>query len=178
VSIPFWNPVHARAIEPYVATPERRMKTVERLVRAGLRVSVNVAPVIPGLNDEDMVAVLEAAARAGAHSAFMCLVRLPGTVKEVFEERLRAALPLRADRVLARTRQVRSGKLNDPRFGSRQTGEGAYAESLSQLFARAAERLGLHGERLGASTPANSFERPRAQLELFSSGPTSCAPRS
>src|SRR5262249_5249575 len=148
LSVPFWNPLHARAIEPYVATPERRMKTVRRLVEAGLRTSVNVAPIIPGLNDEEMVAVLEAAAQAGARSAAMTMLRLPGPVKQVFEERLRAAVPLRAERVLARTREVRGGKMNDPRFGKRQTGEGPYADSIAQLFQRTAERLGLLHERL------------------------------
>jgi DNA repair photolyase len=143
ISIPFWNEAHARAIEPFVTTPARRMKTVERLARAGLTVSVNVAPVIPGLNDEDMVAVLEAAAAAGASSAGMTMVRLPGSVKQVFEERLRAALPLRAERVLARTREVRGGRMNDPRFGARMRGEGAYAEAVQRLFQATARRLGL-----------------------------------
>jgi len=168
VSVPFWNPLHARAIEPYVATPERRMKTVRRLAEAGLRTSVNVAPIIPGLNDEELVAVLEAAAGAGARSAAMTMLRLPGSVKQVFEERLRAAVPLRAERVLARTREVRGGKMNDPRFGKRQTGEGPYAESIAQLFQRTAERLGLSSERLAAAEPESTFERPRTQLELFS----------
>lgn len=169
VSIPFWNETNARAIEPYVATPRRRMTTVKRLVDAGLRVTVNVAPIIPGLNDEDMCAVLEAAKQAGASSASMIVVRLPGTVKEVFEERVRAAMPLRADRILARTREVRAGKLNDPRFGVRQTGEGQYAEAIAQLFDRTAERLGLVRCR---STPAEvptTFRRPgeKKQLDLF-----------
>jgi DNA repair photolyase len=167
ISIPFWNEAHARAIEPYVATPARRMRAVERLARAGLKVSVNVAPMIPGLNDEDMVMVLEAAAQAGACSASMVLLRLPGTVKEVFETRLRAALPLRAERVLARTREVRGGQLNDPRFGKRQTGEGPYADTLQQLFSRTVQRLGLGSDRAGMTQPAATFERPRAQLDLF-----------
>ena len=77
----------------------------------------------------------------------MIVVRLPGTVKEVFEERVRAALPLRADRILARTREVRAGKLNDPRFGTRQTGEGQYADTIAQLFDRTARRLGLTARR-------------------------------
>jgi DNA repair photolyase len=168
ISIPFWNPEHARAIEPCVATPERRMKTVKRLVQAGLRTSVNVAPIIPGLNDEDMVAVLEAAAQAGAASASMVLLRLPGSVKDVFEDRLRSNLPLRAERVLARTREVRGGKLNDPRFGTRQRGEGVYADTLAQLFQRNAERLGLVHERMGLAAPPSTFKRPRPQLDLFS----------
>jgi DNA repair photolyase len=171
VSIPFWNEANARAIEPYVATPQRRMTTVKRLVDAGLRVNVNVAPIIPGLNDEDIGGVLEAAKEAGASSASMIIVRLPGSVKQVFEERVRAALPLRADRILARTREVRAGKLNDPRFGTRKTGEGQYAESIAQLFDRTARRLGLvRNEEARAEAPS-TFRRPsdKRQLDLFSS---------
>jgi DNA repair photolyase len=169
VSVPFWNEAHARAIEPVVATPKRRMTTVKRLVDAGLRVTVNVAPIIPGLNDEDMGAVLEAAKEAGASSASMIIVRLPGSVKEVFEQRVRATMPLRAERILARTREVRGGKFNDPRFGTRQTGEGQYAETIAQLFDRTAQRLGL---ARGAATPADpptTFRRPgeKKQLDLF-----------
>jgi DNA repair photolyase len=177
VSIPFWNEVHARSIEPYVATPARRMKTVRRLHEAGIRVSVNVAPIIPGLNKEDMPTILEEAKAAGAVSASMIIVRLPGTVKEVFEQTIRKELPLRADRILARTREVRAGKLNDPRFGHRHTGEGVYAETLSRLFERTAARLGLVGRRAQANEPCTTatFERPNpplaargaAQLDLF-----------
>jgi DNA repair photolyase len=166
LSIPFWNEAHARAIEPYVATPLRRMRTVERLAQANIAVSVNVAPVIPGLSDEDIGPILEAAAAAGARSAAMMVMRLPGSVKQVFEERIRSALPLRAEKVLARTREVRTGKLNDPRFGTRHTGEGEYAEMIGQLFARTAERLGLACKRLEAGN-RSTFCRPNAQLGLF-----------
>jgi DNA repair photolyase len=166
VSIPFWNEAHARAIEPYVATPSRRMKTVARLAAAKIPVSVNVAPVIPGLSDEDIGPILEAAAAAGANSAAMTVMRLPGSVKQVFEERLRAALPLRAEKVLARTREVRAGKLNDARFGTRQTGEGEYAEMIGKLFARTTERLGLASHKLEARR-STTFRRPTGQLELF-----------
>lgn len=170
ISIPFWNEAHARAIEPYVATPSRRMRTVRKLRAAGIDVSVNVAPVIPGLNDEDIGAILEAAADAGACGAAMILVRLPGNVKSVFEERLRGSLPLRADRVLARTREIRGGKLNDPRFGSRFTGEGNYAEAIGQLFRTTAARLGLAHRSMVASNHPTTFRRPNArerQLSLF-----------
>jgi DNA repair photolyase len=169
VSVPFWNEANARAIEPYVATPKRRLTTVKRLSEAGIRVTVNVAPIIPGLNDEDIGAVLEAAKEAGASSASMIVVRLPGTVKEVFEERIRAAMPLRADRILARTREVRAGKYNDPRFGTRQTGEGHYADTIGQLFDKTARRLGLVRERSTPVEVPTTFRRPgeKKQLDLF-----------
>src|SRR5947208_13641918 len=120
VSIPIWDREHARAIEPYVATPQRRMQTIERLAQAGIDVGVNIAPVIPGLSDADIPSILEAAHAAGARRAGFVFLRLPGSVKQVFEERLRAALPLRAERVLARVREARGGKMYDPRWRIRQ----------------------------------------------------------
>ena len=162
VSIPFWNEANARAIEPYVATPARRIKAVKRLSDAGIPVSVNVAPICPGLNDEDIPTILEQAKAAGAICASMIMLRLPGTVKQVFEERIKSELPLRAERILARTREVRGGRLNDPRFGIRQTGEGVYAEAVTRLFERTAERLGLRSRRVQPDEPctAATFRRP------------------
>ena len=125
VSVPFWDPDKARAIEPFVATPQRRIKTIERLVAAGLDVGVNVAPMIPGLNDEDIAEVLTAAAAVGARRAGFMFLRLPGPVAAVFQERIRARLPLRAERILSRVREARGGKLNDARFGTRMDGRRA-----------------------------------------------------
>jgi DNA repair photolyase len=143
ITVPFWDVEAARLIEPGVATPQRRLLAVERLAKAGIPVSVNVAPVIPGLSDRDMGKIIEGAARAGAQSADMIMLRLPGNVKAVFEDRIRAGMPLAAERILARTREVRGGKLNDARFGSRMRGEGEYAEAVQRLFYATATRLGL-----------------------------------
>jgi DNA repair photolyase len=170
ISIPFWDEKNARAIEPYVATPSRRMTTVKRLSDAGIPVTVNVAPIIPGLTDRDVGPILEAAAAAGARSARMILLRLPGSVKEVFEERLRERMPLAADRILARTREVRGGRLNDPRFGSRMSGEGEYASAIHQLFEQTARRLGLNCGFGMRGEPRQTFRRPapvKGQLKLF-----------
>ena len=143
VSIPFWDAETARAIEPYVATPQRRLRTVERLASAGVSVGVNVAPVIPGLNDRDLPRILTAARDAGATSAGYVLLRLPGSVREVFVDRLRRNLPLAADRVLHLIRETRGGELYDPRFKIRGRGEGPYAQAIHQLFQNTAARLGL-----------------------------------
>src|SRR3954469_4110900 len=147
ISVPFWDPDRARAIEPYVPTPARRLRVIETLARAGLSVGVNVAPIIPGLNDQDIPKILAAARDAGARSAGHVLLRLPGPVKAVFEERLRAALPLTADRVLHRVRETRGGQLYDSRFGVRGRGKGSYADAIHALFEAAATR---HGFRRGA----------------------------
>ena len=167
VSIPFWDEAKARAIEPFVTTPARRMRTVERLARAGLRVGVMVAPIVPGLNDEDMGRVLSAARDAGASWAGSVLLRLPGSVKDVFEERLRASLPLRADRVLRRIRETRGGKMYDPRFGVRGSGEGVYADAINSLFEQTAKSLGLETGSFAADDSSATFRRPRGQLALF-----------
>lgn len=167
VSIPFWDETKARAIEPFVTTPARRVRTIERLARAGLRVGVMVAPIIPGLNDEDMADVLRAARDAGATYAGSVLLRLPGPVKEVFEQRLRASLPLRAERVLARIRETRGGKMYDARFGVRGRGEGAYADAIQSLFQQAAKALGLETAEFARDRPEDTFRRPRGQLNLF-----------
>src|SRR5256712_10285010 len=134
VSIPIWDRGHAHAIEPYVATPQRRMKTIERLASAGLDVGVNVAPVIPGLSDADIPRILEAAHAAGARRAGFVFLRLPGSGEQGFRQRLRESLPLRADRVLNRVRDARGGKLYDSRWGLRGRGEGAYAEAARALL--------------------------------------------
>ncbi len=143
ISIPFWDAEKARAIEPYVATPARRVRIIETLARRGISTGVNVAPIIPGLNDEDMPKILAAAAQAGARSAGFVLLRLPGSVKQVFQQRLRAALPLSADRILHRIRETRGGELYDSRFGTRGRGEGCYAATIEALFRTTARRVGL-----------------------------------
>lgn len=169
MSIPFWDPERARAIEPWVATPQRRIKALERLAKAGISVGVMVAPIIPGLNDEDMPRVLEAARGAGATHAGFVLLRLPGSVKAVFEERVRTAFPLRAEKILNRIRETRGGKLYDSRFGHRQVGEGEYAEMIGTLFEMQKRRLGYPEWRHDDDGPS-TFKRPpprKGQLGLF-----------
>jgi DNA repair photolyase len=165
ISVPFWNEANARAIEPFVTTPARRIRTIERLASAGVPVGVMVAPIIPGLNDEDIGEVLRAARDAGATRAGSVLLRLPGAVKEVFETRLRATLPLRAEKVLHRIRETRGGKMYDSRFGVRGTGEGVYAEAVAQLFDQTAQRLGFEVGR--GADEGTTFRRPRGQMALF-----------
>ncbi len=166
ISIPFWDPERARAIEPYVPTPARRLRVIETLARAGLAVGVNVAPIIPGLNDQDIPKILAAARDAGATRAGCVLVRLPGSVKQVFEQRLRDALPLVADRVLHRIRETRGGQLYDPRFGVRGRGEGVYADAIERLFDTTAARLGF--ERGGMGMDARDASRRDTVDELRS----------
>jgi DNA repair photolyase len=171
VSLAFVDNEMSRSIEPWAASPDRRFKVIERLAAAGLRVNVMVAPVIPGVNDSQMVTVLERAAAAGATSAGWVLLRLPGAVKDVFEERVRAAMPLAADKVLHRIRETRGGeKLYDARYGTRGRGEGPYAETLAMMFDTTCARLGLNQRDEDTYDDRVTFRRPAPrtnQLSLF-----------
>jgi DNA repair photolyase len=119
---------------------------MRELSRAGVPVTVLASPMIPGLNDSEVEAILEASAEAGARSARYILVRLPREVKDLFAEWLQTEYPDRAARVLSLIRQTRGGKLYDSRFGVRGRGEGPYAEMLAKRFAVARSRLGLSAE--------------------------------
>jgi DNA repair photolyase len=165
VSVTFWNPETARAIEPYAPPPSRRIETIRRLSAADIPVMVHVAPLIPGLSDSDLIPILEAAREAGALGAMYMPVRLPGPAKVVFEERLREHIPLRAEKVLTRIREMRDGKLNEARFFERQRGLGSYAALLEQTFEVTAKRLGFKDLPSVKST----FRRPsrKRQLGLF-----------
>ncbi len=167
VSIPFFNPDNARAIEPYAPSPARRFAIIERLASAGISVGVSVSPVIPGLSDQDIPKVLERAAAAGASHAFAVFLRLPGAVAPVFEARVRAAFPDRAEKILRRVREGSGGKMYNAQFGKRGKGEGAYAEMVDRLFKNTAERHGLLAREDWKRDEPSTFERPRAQLALF-----------
>jgi DNA repair photolyase len=134
----------ARVMEPRAATPERRLDAVRRLAEAGVPTTVMFAPVIPGLNDHELEAVLERAAAAGALGAGYVALRLPLEIKDLFEEWLAEKVPDRARRVMSLIRQMRGGKVNDPRFGQRMRGEGPIADLLAQRFATAKRRFGLN----------------------------------
>jgi len=151
VSIPFADAETAKLIEPQAPPPARRFETVRRLSDAGIPVTVIVSPVIPGLNDRDIPRILEQAAAAGAQSASYTALRLPGSVESVFVSRLREVLPLRADRVLNRLRDIRGGRLSESRFGKRMRGSGTYWKSIDDLFQISKKRFGLDREGAGSS---------------------------
>lgn len=171
VSLAFSDNEMSRAIEPWAASPDRRFKVIERLAAAGIPVTVMCAPIIPGVNDSQMVTVLERAAAAGATSAGWVLLRLPGAVKQVFEERMRQVMPLAADKVLHRIRETRGGeKLYDATFGTRGRGEGPYAETIAMMFEATCTRLGLNRRDETVHDDRVTFRRPPArtgQLSLF-----------
>jgi DNA repair photolyase len=133
----------AHSMEPRAGTPAARLRAVRELAAAGVPVRVLIAPVIPGLNDAEVPALLEAAKEAGAASAAWQLLRLPGAVEPVFREWLARARPSWRERVEGRIRATRGGRLSDPRFGKRMRGEGELAEQIRRLFRLFARRHGL-----------------------------------
>jgi len=170
VSLAWLDAELARTIEPWAPAPLRRLKVIETFAKAGVPVGIMMAPIIPGLNDNQIVKLLEAARSAGAQWAGWTLLRLPGVVKDVFEDRLRVSLPLVADRVMNRVRETRGGdKLYDAAFGVRGRGVGVYAQTIASLFETTVKRLGFAG-RDDEPNPTSRFRRPAKptnQLTLF-----------
>lgn len=146
VTITTLNAPLARQLEPRAASPARRLETIRRLHQAGVPVGVSLAPQIPFITD-DMEQVLEAAAQAGASSAFYSVLRLPWEVAPLFREWLTLHFPDRAARVMARIADMRGGKDYDSAFFSRMQGTGLWAELIAQRFSKACARLGLNRQR-------------------------------
>ena len=155
----------AGVMEPRATRPAGRLAAIEALNQAGIPVGFMIAPVIPGLNDHEIPAVVSAAVQAGAGYAGFVMLRLPFAIKELFESWLLRNFPEKRDKVLSRIREVRGGKLNDPRFGSRMSGEGAIADAIADVFKLACRKAGIEGR--GPKLSTASFRRPGEQRQLF-----------
>ena len=155
-----------RVMEPRTSRPTRRLAAIEVLARAGIPVGVMVAPIIPGLTDHEIPALVSAAAEAGASFAACTPVRLPYAVAPLFENWLERHFPERKEKVLNRIRWMRGGKLNDPRFGTRMRGEGIFAEQIGQLFTISCRRVGIR-ERRSPKLSTAAFRRAGSQPTLF-----------
>ncbi len=158
----------ARRMEPRTSTPVRRLEAIAELTRAGVPCGVMIGPVIPGLTDSEIPAILAAAAEAGASHAGYLLLRLPGKVAGLFTDWLQHHYPDRRDRVVHRIRELRDGRLNDSRFHRRFRGRGPYAEPIEQLFSIGLRKAGLSRRPPRLSTGA--FRRPGDQLPLLPDG--------
>ncbi len=158
VSLTTLDPGLKRDLEPRAPAPSARLHAVRALREAGVPIGVFVAPVIPAVNDHEIERILVAAAKAGAQTAGYVLVRLPYEVKTLFREWLDAHMPERAEHVMSLIRAARNGRDNDPRFGSRMRGEGAYAELIGRRFETACRRLGLARQR-GSRLSTQHFRR-------------------
>lgn len=166
LSITTLVPALARILEPRASRPQRRLEAVRLLAAAGIPVGVNLAPVIPGLTDEEIPALLQAAATAGAQFAHRVPLRLPHGVKDLFSAWLEQHLPDRKNKILNRIRAMRGDKLNDPRFGARMHGEGIFAAQIAALFDSACRKAGL-AMTMPALSSAHFRVPSGAQLPLF-----------
>jgi len=156
----------AGALEPRAARPVHRLRAIRALAAAGVPVGVMIAPVIPGLTDHEIPALLAAAAEAGATFAGKILLRLPHTVKDVFLDWLDVHAPGKKARVIDRIRDIRGGELNVADWGKRFRGEGVFAEQIHNLFHLSARRAGL--DRPFPELGTAHFRRPGGtQLDLF-----------
>jgi len=155
----------ARKMEPRTSSPRRRLEAIRELSSAGIPVGVMVAPVIPGLTDHEMPAILKAAADAGATCAGFTPLRLALSIAGLFERWLTDHFPDRKDKVLNRIRSLRGGKLNDPNFHSRMRGQGIWADQLKTMFEFGKKAAGITASFLQLSTAA--FRRPGDQMNLF-----------
>jgi DNA repair photolyase len=155
-----------RLMEPRTSRPARRLAAIEALAQAGIPVGVMVAPIIPGLTDHEIPALLSAGAEAGASFAAYAPVRLPYAVAPLFEDWLERHFPERKEKVLNRIRSMRGGKRNDPRFGTRMRGEGIFAEQIGQLFSISCRRAGI-GEKRSSKLSTAAFRRAGPQPTLF-----------
>ena len=158
----------ARAMEPQAATPKRRLEAMEALSKAGVPMTVMTAPVIPGLTDHEIEALLKASANAGAQTAGYVLLRLPLEVRDLFYDWLKKVKPDAADKVINMVRDTRGGADYSSDFHIRGRGEGPIAEMISKRFRAGVRRYGLQKDRV--KLRCDLFERPldtEDQLSLF-----------
>jgi DNA repair photolyase len=167
ISVTTLDPKLASKMEPRASAPADRLRAVRELSEAGIPTTVMVAPVIPGLTDQEMPAILEAAAAHGAHSAAWVLLRLPYEIKTLFLDWLQRHFPERASRIEHLIRDMRDGALYQSKFRERQRGKGKQAELIDQMFKMYRKKFGLN--RSMKTLSSEHFRRPSigGQSELF-----------
>lgn len=162
-----------KILEPRASRPSRRLDAIAQLSAAGIPVRVLTAPIIPGLTDHEIPALLKAAAQAGAIGAGYTIVRLPYAVAPLFEQWLERHVPGHKEKVLGRLRELRGGKLYDSKWGTRMSGEGPLAQQIGALFQVAKRRAGFPSDEdlairhIDHELSAAHFRVPTAQMDLF-----------
>jgi DNA repair photolyase len=172
LSITSLDPELVRIMEPRTSSPVKRLEALQILAGAGIPVGVNAAPIIPGLNDEELPSILRETAERGGTNAAYTLVRLPGAVKDLFLDWLHRELPGREPKIINRLREVRKGRLSDSRFGTRMLGEGKVAESIEDLFRVTCRKYHLNKRAITLSTgrfvrTPGTLASTKQQLEIF-----------
>jgi DNA repair photolyase len=163
ISITTLNAALAKKLEPRASPPLRRLKAIEELAAAGIPVCLLMAPCIPGLNDHEMLNIFAAAANAGAHDAGFTPLRLPGAVAPIFSQWLDIHAPDKKEKILHRVREMRDGRLNDPRFGARMRGSGFYAQQMAAMYKVAWKTAGF-ADKPPLQLSSAHFRAPQLQL--------------
>ena len=167
ISITTLDACLAQKLEPRASSPRSRLAAIRELAEANIPVGVNVAPIIPGLNDHEIPAILNAAAEAGARFAYYTIVRLPLAVSTIFINWLETHFPDRKNTVLRRIQSMRGGKLNESAFGRRMRGEGILAEQIRRIFEVGCRRAGLKHDHVELNTKAfRRIEQNQLGLDL------------
>ncbi|MGL4611189.1 MAG: PA0069 family radical SAM protein [Trueperaceae bacterium] len=156
-----------RLMEPRTSSAKKRLEAVSKLAVAGVHVGVLTAPIIPGLTDHEIPALVQAAKDAGAKFVGYTIVHLPYGVKDIFAAWVKEHYPERADKILNRIKAMRGGKLNDPRFGARMSGEGIFAEQIAQLYKAARKKAGFEKSTFKLSTEHFRVPGRSVQIGLF-----------
>ncbi len=168
ISVTSLDPHLSRLMEPRASAPYKRLKAIRQLSNAGIPVVVQIAPVIPAINDVDIEKILDQTWQAGARGAVYLLVRLPYEVSDLFKGWLEEHFPDRASKVMNLIRSMRDGRENDPNFGSRMRGRGPYADLINNRFNKSCRKLGFEKRKYDLRTdlfiPPSP---PSAQLDLF-----------
>ncbi len=165
VSITSFNEDLRRVMEPRTTTARQRLRVIKELSDAGVRMGVMLGPMIPGLNEHEMSAIMKAASEAGAVFSRYTFIRLNGAIKFLFHDWLYKNFPDRADKVWHLIEQSHDGKVNDSQWGRRMRGEGEIATMVAQQFEKYNKRYGLNNERWELDT--SRFQRPGGQIKLF-----------
>src|SRR5581483_11483000 len=153
-----------RVLEPRTSSPRARLDTIRQLHDAGIPIGVMVGPIVPGITDHEIPKIIEACAKAGAKFSGYTVVRLPWVVAPLFEHWLEEHFPERKEKVLGRIRDLRGNRLNNPRWHTRMTGEGIFAEQIASMFAISCRRNGMQAR---PKLSCSSFQRSVTQLGLF-----------
>jgi DNA repair photolyase len=167
VSVTMLDPALHRILEPRAPRPEKRLAAIKELATAGIPTHVNVAPIIPAINDYEIEAILERAAEAGAKTASWIPLRLPHEVAPLFQDWLQVHFPDRAGKVMSIVRSIREGRDNDPNFFQRMRGSGPWADLIRNRFRIAARKAGLNQTRIELRSDLFIPPRCDGQLALF-----------
>lgn len=165
VSVTSFNEDLRRVMEPRTTTAQQRLRVIEELSKAGVRMGVMMGPMIPGLNDHEMQRIMKAAADRGATFTAYTFIRLNGAIKFLFHDWLYKNFPDRADKIWHLIEQSHNGKVNDSRWGLRMRGEGSIAQIIAQQYAKYGKLYKMNEGETGLSR--SGFRRPGQQGRLF-----------